>query len=132
MPAARADRWIAVTEEAAISRYLRYPHERWPNNLIATVSRAEGLRHSILSGAGVGVLPCFVGDDDPELCRVGEEFAPGAQTVPQRVPKAPRASTPRSGSAARSPQRAVRRGVGRKRGRMEFIRPSFFREEGNQ
>jgi DNA-binding transcriptional LysR family regulator len=75
MPPARADRWIAVTEEAAISRYLRYPHERWPNNLIATVSRAEGLRHSILSGAGVGVLPCFVGDTDPELRRVGEEIA---------------------------------------------------------
>ncbi|WP_051229023.1 LysR family transcriptional regulator [Pleomorphomonas oryzae] len=75
MPVAHAERWIAVSEEVAVSRYLRYPHEKWPNNLIATVSRAEGLRHSILSGAGVGVLPCFVGDVDPDLRRVGEEIA---------------------------------------------------------
>lgn len=75
MPDEHADRWIAVTEEAAVSRYLCYPHEKWPNNLIATVSRAEGLRHSILSGAGVGVLPCFVGDDDPGLRRLGGEIA---------------------------------------------------------
>lgn len=74
MPDAYADRWIAVSEEAAVSRYLCYPHEKWPNNLIATVSRAEGLRHSILSGAGVGVLPCFVGDDDPGLRRRGGEI----------------------------------------------------------
>lgn len=75
MPAEHAERWIAVSEEAAVSRYLCYPHEKWPNNLIATVSRAEGLRHSILSGAGVGVLPCFVGDDDPGLRRVGGELS---------------------------------------------------------
>jgi len=75
MPEDGADRWIAVSEEAAVSCYLRYPHEKWPNNLIATVSRAEGLRHSILSGAGVGVLPCFVGDADPDLRRVGGEIA---------------------------------------------------------
>lgn len=74
MPAEHAERWIAVTEEAAISCYLRYPYERWPNNLIATVSRAEGLRHSVLSGAGVGVLPCFIGDDDPRLRRIGGEL----------------------------------------------------------
>lgn len=74
MPPAHAERWIAISEEVAVSCYLRYPYEKWPNNLIATVSRAEGLRHSIQSGAGVGVLPCFVGDADPELRRVGEEI----------------------------------------------------------
>ncbi len=74
MPPAHIDRWIAVSEEAAVSCYLRYPHDIWPNNLIATVSRAEGLRHSILSGAGVGVLPCFVGDADVDLRRIGGEL----------------------------------------------------------
>lgn len=75
MPPSHVDRWIAVSEEMAVSRYLCYPHEKWPNNLIATVSRAEGLRHCILSGAGVGVLPCFVGDTDSRLSRVGDEIA---------------------------------------------------------
>lgn len=31
--------------------------------------------HSILSGAGVGVLPCFVGDADAGLRQVGDEIA---------------------------------------------------------
>lgn len=71
---ANAGRLVAIAEDQAISPYLRYPWERSGGDIVATVSRAEGLRHLILSGAAAGVLPCFIGDADPELARLGDEI----------------------------------------------------------
>ncbi|WFU09551.1 LysR family transcriptional regulator [Rhizobium sp. CB3090] len=68
-------RWIAVTEEDAISAYLRWPHQNQREAIAVTVNRPRSLYDLVLAGAGIAVLPCFVGDLEPRLERVGEEVA---------------------------------------------------------
>ncbi|HEY0125108.1 MAG TPA: LysR family transcriptional regulator [Rhizobium sp.] len=68
-------RWIAVAEEEAISAYLRWPHQTVREAITVTVNRPRSLHDLVLAGAGVAVLPCFVGDLEPRLERVGEEVA---------------------------------------------------------
>ncbi|TDX88885.1 LysR family transcriptional regulator [Neorhizobium sp. R1-B] len=70
-----ADRWLAVSEEDAISAYLRWPHEERADQIVVTVNRPRSLRDLALAGAGTAVLPCFVGDQDMRLERVGDEIA---------------------------------------------------------
>ncbi len=41
---------------------------------MATVNRPRSLRDLALAGAGIAVLPCFVGDLEPRLQRAGEEI----------------------------------------------------------
>ncbi|GAC1041682.1 LysR family transcriptional regulator [Rhizobium sp. No.120] len=67
-------RWIAVAEEEAISAYLRWPHQNKRQEIVFTVSRPRSLHDLVLAGAGIAVLPCFVGDQEPRLERVGEEI----------------------------------------------------------
>jgi len=69
-----AGRWLAVSEEDAISAYLRWPHEHRADQLVVTVNRPRSLRDLALAGAGTAVLPCFIGDQDMRLERVGEEI----------------------------------------------------------
>ncbi|RVG96067.1 LysR family transcriptional regulator [Sinorhizobium meliloti] len=69
-------RWVAVAEEDAISAYLRWPHEHAPGRIVATVTRPRSLLDLARAGAGRAVLPCFVGDLDPLLERVGDEIEP--------------------------------------------------------
>ena len=69
-----ADRWLAVAEENAISTYLRWPHENRNNEIVVTVNRPTALLDLVLAGAGVAVLPCFVGDADARLVREGDEL----------------------------------------------------------
>ena len=65
--------WVTYTEEQA-----HYPTARWVQQQIAETGAAVALRASntpmqlaaIRAGAGRGLLPCFVGDDDPLLERV--------------------------------------------------------------
>ncbi|WP_267552828.1 LysR family transcriptional regulator [Rhizobium rhizogenes] len=68
-------RWIAVAEEEAISAYLRWPHQNKHEEIAFTVSRPRSLHDLALAGSGIAVLPCFVGDQEPRLERVGEEIA---------------------------------------------------------
>lgn len=67
-------RWIAVAEEEAISAYLRWPHQNKREEIVFTVSRPRSLHDLVLAGSGIAVLPCFVGDQEPRLARVGEEI----------------------------------------------------------
>lgn len=67
-------RWLAVAEEEAISAYLRYPHEHQAGAITVTVNRPRSLRDLVIAGVGIAVLPCFVGDNDVRLERVGEEI----------------------------------------------------------
>ncbi|AXV14478.1 LysR family transcriptional regulator [Neorhizobium sp. SOG26] len=69
-----AERWLAVAEEDAISAYLRWPHQERADQIVVTVNRARSLRDLALGGAGTAVLPCFVGDQDMRLERVGGEI----------------------------------------------------------
>lgn len=68
-------RWIAVAEEEAISAYLRWPHQNEREAIAVTVSRPRSLHDLVLAGSGIAVLPCFVGDLEPRLERVGEDIA---------------------------------------------------------
>ncbi len=69
-----ASAWIAVSEEDAISPYLRFPHEQAAAPVAVIVSRPRSLLDLARAGAGQAVLPCFVGDLDPGLERAGEEL----------------------------------------------------------
>ncbi|KQV68330.1 LysR family transcriptional regulator [Rhizobium sp. Root1220] len=68
------ERWVAVGEEDAISNYLRWPHRNAAGRIAATVNRPRSLAELVRAGAGRAVLPCFVGDLDPELQRIGAEL----------------------------------------------------------
>lgn len=68
-------RWIAVAEDEAVSAYLRWPHQNRRQEIAFTVSRPRSLHDLVLAGSGIAVLPCFVGDQEPRLERVGEEIA---------------------------------------------------------
>jgi DNA-binding transcriptional LysR family regulator len=67
------ERWIAVSEADAISSYLRWPHLNAPGAIVVTVNRPRSLPDLVRAGAGKAVLPCFVGDLDPDLQRLGAE-----------------------------------------------------------
>lgn len=69
------NRWIAVAEDEAISAYLRWPYRQTPEPIVATVNRPRSLPDLVRAGTGKAVLPCFVGDLDPELQRLGGELA---------------------------------------------------------
>ncbi|MEX2696121.1 LysR family transcriptional regulator [Rhizobium mongolense] len=69
------NRWIAVAEDEAISAYLRWPYRQTQEPIVATVNRPRSLPDLVRAGAGKAVLPCFVGDLDPELQRLGGELA---------------------------------------------------------
>ena len=73
--AGNVNSFIAVAEEEAISAYLQWPHRHAGADIAVTVNRPRSLRDLILAGAGAGVLPCFVGDADMRLQRVGGEIA---------------------------------------------------------
>lgn len=68
------DPWLAVDPENAVSAYLRWPHEERAERIATTVNRPRTLYDLVRAGAGTGVLPCFVGDLDPGLERVGDEI----------------------------------------------------------
>ena len=68
------ERWLAIDDQNAISAYLRWPLENRRNQVVATVNRPRSLKDLALAGAGIAVLPCFVGDLEPGLQRAGDEL----------------------------------------------------------
>ncbi len=73
-PDGLAASWISVSEEDAISPYLRWPHENAGASIAVIVSRPRSMLDLARAGAGQAVLPCFVGDLDPGLERASEEL----------------------------------------------------------
>jgi DNA-binding transcriptional LysR family regulator len=69
--AASLDRFIAVSDEEAVSTYLRWPHENRADKIAFTVTRPTAMLDIALAGAGLCVLPCLVGESEPGLQRVG-------------------------------------------------------------
>lgn len=66
-----AERWIAVTREDAISNYLRYPHRHHVDAIFMTAIRPRSVLDLVEAGAGITVLPCFIGDTNSRLERAG-------------------------------------------------------------
>jgi len=63
--------WVALGSDVATT-----PSARWtlsqPNLWITTWANTPGMLYSLVrGGAGRGVLPCFIGDADPDLVRAG-------------------------------------------------------------
>jgi DNA-binding transcriptional LysR family regulator len=73
-PDGLATAWLSVSEDDAISPYLRWPHEQAAASIAVIVSRPRSLLDLARAGAGQAVLPCFVGDLDPGLERAGDEL----------------------------------------------------------
>lgn len=114
------NRWVAISEENAISTYLRWPHINKKDEIAFTASRPSVLRDLVVSGAGLGVLPCVCGEREPALERVAhvegfeheqwlvmhqdDRHRPEVRTVINRVVKLFKSHadimTGRSGSAA--------------------------------
>jgi len=69
------ERWIAVGESDALSPYLRWPHDNHAGQVTVTVDRPRSMLDLVRAGAGIAVLPCFVGDLDPMLERASDELA---------------------------------------------------------
>lgn len=62
--------WVAVDEANA-----RHPAARWvlrqPVQVVAWASSVATMHDLVRGCAGIGVMPCFVGDADPRLTRAG-------------------------------------------------------------
>ena len=70
----KTERWIAVGESEALSNYLRWPHQNKAGQIVAMADRPRSMLDLTRAGAGSAVLPCFIGDLDPMLERVGDEI----------------------------------------------------------
>lgn len=68
----KLDRWVALDYEPALSPVL-------PARTVATASSLQSSARLIGSGQGIGILPCFQGDPDPNLIRL-----PGHAPLPDK------------------------------------------------
>ncbi len=59
------DRWITIDYEGA-SKALT------PGNVVGQSNSVRVARHMIRTGTGIGLLPCYIGDSDPDLVRLPE------------------------------------------------------------
>jgi DNA-binding transcriptional LysR family regulator len=64
--------WIGVTGDAAVTPSARWVGARMTDGTILSCSDARIVVDLLRAGAGQAVLPCFVGDEDPQLVRATE------------------------------------------------------------
>lgn len=63
--------WIGVTGDAAVTPSARWVSARGADANMLTCSDARVVLDLLRAGAGKAVLPCFVGDVEPDLVRIG-------------------------------------------------------------
>jgi DNA-binding transcriptional LysR family regulator len=68
-PAGADKRWISLGTESAASAADRWVFEHHENRIMTWTSSPDLLQRLIRKGHGLGVLPLFVGDGDPDLAR---------------------------------------------------------------
>jgi DNA-binding transcriptional LysR family regulator len=71
LPDPKPDEWIAVGSEEAATRSARWILAQDNLSICAWVSTPRLLRDVVKAGAGIGVMPCFIGDRDSGLERAG-------------------------------------------------------------
>ncbi len=64
--------WIAVVGEAAVTPSARWIRARHLDRTAISCSDARVVLDLLVAGAGLAVLPCFVGDAEADLARVGD------------------------------------------------------------
>lgn len=66
-------RWVALGAQVADGRFARMLRDRSDVREIALqLNAVTGLREAVLAGIGIGILPCYIGDRCPDLCRLEE------------------------------------------------------------
>ncbi len=68
-------RWVAIIREQAITQSSRWVNEQASLDVVAYANSPRALYDMIRAGLGNGVIPCFAGDRDPMLERVGPPVA---------------------------------------------------------
>lgn len=62
--------WVAVDPQHANHTAVRWLHEQ--GHAISVLASSITTVHELVrAGAGIGVMPCMIGDADPSLCRTG-------------------------------------------------------------
>lgn len=68
--------WVTFTEEQAHLQTMRWLLPRLGQRTpAARASTTALIAEAVAAGAGLGLLPCFIGDDDPRLSRVDRPIA---------------------------------------------------------
>lgn len=68
--------WLALDDSAAGSKALQWLARQLPLEQVALrFSGLQLVRAACLQGLGLAVLPCFLGDAEPALARIGEPLA---------------------------------------------------------
>ncbi|AWN36127.1 LysR family transcriptional regulator [Methylobacterium radiodurans] len=71
--AALSGRWVGLSDSVAGGRFARFVRARaGADRIVLQLNTVMGLREAIAAGIGVGPLPCYAGDADPTLRRLGE------------------------------------------------------------
>ena len=71
LPDPKPDGWVAVGTAAAATRSARWMQSQPDLDICAWCNTPRLLLDVVRTGAGIGVLPCFIGDRDPSLERAG-------------------------------------------------------------
>lgn len=67
--------WVAIGRDEALTRSANWLLDQSDARIVAWANTPQTLRALIATGAGKGVLPCFVGDRDARLVRAGPTIA---------------------------------------------------------
>ncbi len=64
--------WVSLSDSVAGGRYARFVRSRvGPERIVLQLNTVMGLHEAVAAGIGVGPLPCYAGDADPALRRLG-------------------------------------------------------------
>lgn len=65
--------WVSMNEDFASMKSVQYVRDMaGENNLAYRINSVLGLSEAIQAGIGIGPLPCFIGDHNPQLRRLTE------------------------------------------------------------
>lgn len=73
--------WAMMTDELDHLPTAKWLLSRQVETVTVRCTHSTHLQHAVRSGAALAVLPCFVGDADPDLCRVCGPFLPEGSSV---------------------------------------------------
>lgn len=74
-PAGAEGKWVSLGTDSAPAPWMRWVFSQPQLPIIAWTNSQAGLLDLIRGGAGTGILPCMVGDNDEGLQRAGPEVA---------------------------------------------------------
>jgi DNA-binding transcriptional LysR family regulator len=65
--------WVALGDNLATMKVSRFVREHvTPENVVYKVNTVLGLSEAVQAGTGIGPLPCFIADSNPDLVRLSD------------------------------------------------------------